>query len=339
MSSDGAGSDSVAAAEVAPVRRLLIMPDSGREAVQALIDAAASSITLKIYTLTDPILLAALLRAQARGVAVRVMLNAERNDRSRDNDATRLALVGGGIEVRWGSSRHAATHEKSLVIDGQEALISSFNYAEKYFTDTRDYGIVTRDPAEVHEIVACFEADWNEHAFCPAADSRLLWAPGTSRRQVAALLGQARHCIHLQHAKLVDATVLLHLMEALERGVTVRFLCPGAKGLHAWDKPETFAALRILRNAGGKVRRLKTPKMHGNLTLVDDKVAQLGSLHFHHTAADFRRELSIEVDEPAIVSALAARFRQDWDAGERYVPPDPIAHGDTDPVDDEIFKV
>lgn len=330
-------------------RALLVMPQSGRDPVARLIEGARESLALKIYSLTDPALIDSLVQACARGVTLRAILNAERGDGSRDNDASAAALSQAGAQVTWGSARFAATHEKSLVVDAKTALVSSFNYGEKYFSETRDYGIVTRDPREVAEILACFDADWSGAVFEPPAGTALLWAPGTARRRIAAMIASARKSIDLQHAKLVDTTVLLALIEALDRDVKVRFLCPGGHGLHNWDRPETFAALRILRRAGGKVRRLKRPKMHGNLMLVDGERAQLGSLHFHHVAIDTRRELSIEVDDPSIVAALGERFGQDWDEATRYVPPEPIRHGDTDqaadetlesdPVDADVFQV
>ncbi len=321
-----------------PLRTLLVQPDAGRAPVEALLDAARRQIALKMFSLTDEALLAALERAVRRGVAVRIILNRTRTDGSHDNDGSFARLAAVGAEVRWSSPHFSASHEKSVMVDGERCLVSSFNWGDKYFTETRDYGLVTSDPGEVAEIAACFEADWTDRPFQPAPDSRLLWAPGVARRQVAALIGEARETIHLQHALLADATVLLRLTEAAARGVRVRFLCAGGRGLRMWDRPETFASLRILHNAGGRVRRIRTPKMHGNLTIVDNATAQFGSLHFQHGAFDTRRDLSIEIDEPALLAVLAERFRADWHEAEHYLPHDPIEHGDTDPLDRDVWR-
>ena len=291
-----------------------------------------------MFSLTDDALIQALERAAGRGVRLRVILNRTRTDGSHDNEESFARLQDAGGAVRWSPSLFSASHEKSVTVDGEVSLLSSFNWGEKYFSETRDYGVVTRDPAEVGAIVACFEADWTDTPFQCGPDASLLWAPGIARRQVAALIESARDTIHLQHAMLADATVLLRLTEAAARGVRVRFLCAGGRGLRLWDRPETFASLRILRNAGGRIRRLRTPKMHGNLTIADDRVAQLGSLHYHHGAFDTRRDLSIELHEPALVGVLAERFGADWDAAEHYTPHDPIDHGDTDPLDRDVWR-
>ena len=66
--------------------RVIVQPDDGTAPVETLFDAARKSLRVKQFTLTDPALLAALVRAHARGVAVRVMLNPHRSSGDRAND-------------------------------------------------------------------------------------------------------------------------------------------------------------------------------------------------------------------------------------------------------------
>jgi phosphatidylserine/phosphatidylglycerophosphate/cardiolipin synthase-like enzyme len=105
--------------------------------------------------------MAALVRAHQRHVDVRIMLNPHRSSGDRANDESFKALRHAGLKVEWSNPAFAVTHEKSLVIDDTMALISTFNYATKYFTETRDYGIVTTQPQQVAEVIAGFEADWH----------------------------------------------------------------------------------------------------------------------------------------------------------------------------------
>jgi hypothetical protein len=35
----------------------------------------------------------------------------------------------------------------SIIVDGKSALLATFNFMEKYFQATRDYGVLTNDPA------------------------------------------------------------------------------------------------------------------------------------------------------------------------------------------------
>jgi phosphatidylserine/phosphatidylglycerophosphate/cardiolipin synthase-like enzyme len=56
-------------------QRLLVMPEDGAAVVVELIDAAREQLLLKQFKLQSELVMEALLRAQARGVKVRVMLN------------------------------------------------------------------------------------------------------------------------------------------------------------------------------------------------------------------------------------------------------------------------
>ncbi|MGB7564325.1 MAG: phospholipase D-like domain-containing protein, partial [Prochlorococcaceae cyanobacterium] len=122
---------------------LLVMPDDGVDSVVALIDQAEEQLLLKQFKVESEAIEQALLRAHQRGVTVRVMLNPHTSGGDRWNDQAHARLNGWGIEAIWTSEAFPVTHEKSLVVDQQCALIATFNLADKYFTETRDYGVVT----------------------------------------------------------------------------------------------------------------------------------------------------------------------------------------------------
>src|SRR4029079_14777681 len=107
---------------------------------------------VKQFTLTDSDVMSALVRAHKRGVNVRIMLNPHRSSGDRANDESFKALHHAGINIEWSNPAFAVTHDKSMVIDDSVALISTFNYATKYFTETRDYGIVTDSVPHVREV-------------------------------------------------------------------------------------------------------------------------------------------------------------------------------------------
>ena len=47
------------------------------------------------------------------------------------------------MAVAWTSESFPVTHEKSIVVDDSAALIATFNLSDKYFNETRDYGVIT----------------------------------------------------------------------------------------------------------------------------------------------------------------------------------------------------
>jgi phosphatidylserine/phosphatidylglycerophosphate/cardiolipin synthase-like enzyme len=304
--------------------KLIVQPDEGAAPVIQLIDAATKSLRIKQFTLTESAILSALVRAHERHVAVRIMLNPHRSSGDRANDESFKALRHAGLKVEWSNPAFAVTHEKSMVVDDTLTLISTFNYATKYFTETRDYGIVTEHPQQVAEVIAGFEADWHRKPFEPDPESGLLWSSNNARRIMAWFIDTAEKDLVIQHPKFVDATIVERISAARKRGVKVRLLCGGKHGISDWDVLDTFASLRLLDRFGVKVRRQKHLKLHAKLLIADGKRAQVGSMNIDRSAFDLRRELGIVVGDPHVIKGLSKVFEHDWKESKPYEAPDPL---------------
>ena len=311
-------------------RTLIVVPDDTVLPVLGLVTLATRSVDVKQFTLDEPRIIQALLNAHRHGVAVRVMLNPHRSSGSRANDDTFATLEQAQIAVQWTNPAFAVTHEKSMVVDGERALVATFNFSEKYFTQTRDYGIVTTDPAQVAQIAQGFEADWARAPFAPDEHAALLWSTANSRRIMSHFIDEAKKSLFVQHPKFVDATVLGRLVEAQARGVHVKVLCGGKHGISDTDIPDTFSSLRILARFGVKVRRQKKPKLHAKLLLSDGARALIGSMNIDRSAFDLRRELGIIVDDGPILERLITVFDRDWDDAHHWDAPDPLAEAHPD---------
>jgi phosphatidylserine/phosphatidylglycerophosphate/cardiolipin synthase-like enzyme len=306
------------------VPHLIVQPDDGVAPVREFIRAAKRSLLIKQFTFTEPSLLAAVIDRKNAGVAVRVMLNPKRSGGDRANDDTFEALKAAGVEIQWASPKFYVTHEKSIVVDGQAALIATFNLCEKYFTLTRDYGIVTQDPDRVAQVIEGFEADWEHRDWSPDPSTGLLWSNSNSRIQMCRFIDAAEKSLDVQHPKFVDAVILDRLLEAAGRGVHVRILCGGKHGISDWDILDTFSSLRVLRRFGVKVHKQKNHRLHAKLLLADGEHALVGSMNIDRSAFDLRRELGATIKDPAIVGRLIKTFETDWESSSRYEPPDPI---------------
>ncbi len=305
-------------------QQLIVMPDDGVRSVTALIEDASTELRLKQFKLQSPELMEALLKAHQRGVRVRVMLNPHTSGGDRWNDETFGQLQHWGIEVAWTSEAFPVTHEKSLVVDRRAALVATFNLADKYFTQTRDYGVVTHSQPVVDQVIAGFEADWSREVFHPDLSVGLVWSSAHSRGQMARIIDMATETLWIQHPKFVDAVILERVVSARERGVKVRLLCGGKHGISDWDIYDTFSSLRVMERFGVKIRRQKHLKLHAKLMLVDGAYAQTGSMNIDRSAFDLRRELGIESDAPEVVERLKATFKADWDEAAKYHAPDPL---------------
>ncbi|HME49682.1 phospholipase D-like domain-containing protein [Mycobacterium sp.] len=321
--------------------RLIVQPDDGLEPVREFIESADTSLLMKQFTFTEEGLIQTVIDRHNSGVHVRVMLNAKRSGGDRANDETYEKLRSAGVDVQWSNPKFYVTHEKSIVADQKAALVATFNLCPKYFSLTRDYGIITHDPQHVAQIAEVFDADW-EHLdwTCPAYEG-LLWSNSNSRYHMAQFIDGAKYRLDVQHPKYVDAVILDHLAAAADRGVKVHVLCGGRHGISDWDILDTFASLRTLRRFGVKVHKQKNLRVHAKLLIADEERALLGSMNIDRSAFDLRRELGITITNPDVVARLRHVFDTDWDLSHHYDPPDPIdpsQHHEDDFPDDKDLR-
>jgi cardiolipin synthase A/B len=304
--------------------KLIVQPDDGEKPVVDFLNSAHKTVALKQFTFTHPILLDTVMALHKKGVRVRVMLNGTKATGERLNDPFFEKMKSTGIEVQWSNPSFLVTHEKSIIVDGKSALLPTFNFMEKYFQATRDYGVLTNDPVQVEQIQKCFDCDWMRKPFHPHEDAGLAWSPGYARQFVSKLIDRARKTLDVQHPKFAEPVILERMLAAIDRGVRVRILCGGKHGLHQPDLMYSFALWRLMHQAGAKVHKQKNLRAHAKLLVVDDKWALLGSQNFDQPAFDLRREVAIEVRDAAIVQDLTSMFERDWETSRKYEPPYPI---------------
>ena len=303
---------------------LIVQPDDGLQPVVAFLASARKSISLKLFTFTHPVLLNTIMGLHRKRVRVRVMLNGAKATGERLNDPFFEAMKSAGIEVQWSNPAFLVTHEKSIVVDCRRALLATFNFMEKYFVSTRDYGVVTSDETQVEQLQTCFDCDWERRPFHPRHDGGLAWSPGNARQQVCSIIDSAHKTIDIQHPKFAEPVILERLTDAIRRGVHVRLLCGGKHGLHQPDLMHSFAQWRLAHHAGAKIHKQKNLRSHGKLVLIDRRRALIGSQNLDQPAFDLRREVSMEVHDPDIVKRLVKIFDEDWAASRKYEPPYPV---------------
>ena len=301
------------------------MPDDdGAAFVRELIEGARRSILVKMFEFDCPKITDALVAARKRGVEVHVLLNAVRSSGLRPNDGTFASLREAGVDVNWASPLFAITHEKSMVVDGERVLIATFNFSPKYFTRTRDYGLLIEDPAVVDEVTSCFETDRRGEPHVLREGSPLAWGNQNARRAVADFIDSAKKQLIIQHPKFRDSTILDHVLCARDRGVHVRFLCGGRHGIEDRDVLATFSYQRILARAGVHLKRQRHLKLHAKVLMADGERAMVGSMNIDRDAYEIRRELGIVFEDADVVKQLKKVFEADWDEAKHWEAPDPL---------------
>jgi cardiolipin synthase len=277
--------------------RLILAVDARRQTVIDVIRRARREITLSLFRCNDDQVFQELAAATARGVDVDVLVTSRSKGGARRRQKLWEALDRTGSTLHPYSDPVVKYHAKYLVADDGPAIVASLNFTRKCFSRTCDAMVMTSDPQVVSGLRRLMAADRDRQPIPADLPPRLIVGPERARDQFTSLIEQARTSIRVLDAKLSD--------------------------------PDLIALLRARRTAGINVEIVSAKhvaglKSHGKLMVVDDKVLVVGSIALSAMSLDFRREVSIVVEDPAAVAEAAQLFASiDSDR------PEPPTTGDT----------
>ncbi len=137
-------------------------PDTSLEAMLWVINSAQATLDIEIpYVSNSSVvvdeLLDAIVAAKHRGVTVRIIMEANRND----NEAVALAFAKENIPIIWMDLRFfSAIHNKAFIADGRMILICSINWSEESISENREAGVVIEHEGIAGWYQAVFDYDW-----------------------------------------------------------------------------------------------------------------------------------------------------------------------------------
>jgi len=146
-------SKSLAKAEVVGI--YFTPPSDVAAAVVEVIDQSQSEVLVQAYGFTHNGIAQALLRAHARGVQVKVLLDAKTVSTNRY--VTDL-LVAQQISLRLDAG-HAIAHNKVIVVDGELVITGSFNFTNSAQTRNAENLLVLKST----ELADSYKANWQNH--------------------------------------------------------------------------------------------------------------------------------------------------------------------------------
>jgi len=157
-----ATSDHAHLSSLSPCTDIFFAPDEALDdPIVAQIDAATTSIDIAMFVLTERDIGRALVRAQERGVEIRLVTEEKMADYSWIDDA----LDEGGSEVTRAANikaSHSSMHIKFGVFDRQTLITGATNGTHNGTTRSTEDLIITTDPELVEEHLSFFEdLRWN----------------------------------------------------------------------------------------------------------------------------------------------------------------------------------
>jgi len=124
--------------------------------IVALLDAALRKIDICVFTITDDRITSAILRAQRRGIDVRIITDAEKVV---DLGSDIPQLQDAGIAVRVDRSEHHM-HHKFAIFDDARLLTGSYNWTRGAAEHNMENFLVTDDAKLIARYASVFEGIW-----------------------------------------------------------------------------------------------------------------------------------------------------------------------------------
>ena len=286
--------------------------------IAAAFDGARTTIDLAIYQFDLPVITAALLRAQLRGVRVRVVTDSD--SLAMDGIA---ALVKAGVPVAP-DKRGAIMHDKFAVIDGAAVWTGSMNYTfnDAYRNDNNVLAIQSPELARIY--TQEFEKLFVHKAFGPhdpadrppvitvsGTEIEALFSPaGATAEHVNDTLAGARDSIFFLAFDFTRPDFGQTLLDQGAAGRDVRGVFESgqlaAGGSAVWQMLARGGMAANIRQDGN------LHNMHDKVFIIDKAVVITGSYNFSASAEDANDENALIIHNAAMAESYFAAWERIW---------------------------
>jgi phosphatidylserine/phosphatidylglycerophosphate/cardiolipin synthase-like enzyme len=297
---------------------LITDPDEGMSWLSTFIGTAKTSIDMTMYELTDTTITSLLTTAVTNGVTVRVIL--DQNLEKTDNTPAYQALSAGGVSVHWANPTYAATHQKTVTVDGATSAIMTMNLTPDDYATSRDFAVITTDAADVAAIETVFAADFASASITPPTGDDLVWSPTGSQTALVGLIQGAQQSLYIENEEMGDSTIVSALSSAASDGIAVHVIMEDSRSYQS--------EFETLQAAGVALAMYEHQALyiHAKIIVADFGTTQakafVGSENFTNPSLNENRELGLITSDPAVVTSLHTTLQADFDGGTPFVPYD-----------------
>ena len=292
---------------------LVTEPQQGYTAIYSLMNNAQKTLDLTMYELTDTTAENDLVNAAARGVTVRVVLDTNRERSS--NQAAFTLLSGKGVHVVWASTTYAATHQKTLTVDGATSAIMTGNLTSQYYKTSRDFAVVDITAADVSAVEKVFNADYAHSSVTPGDGADLVWSPTDSQSKLLALINGATATLQVENEEMGLPAVTTALENAAKRGVAVQVIMTNTADDYATEFDAlTAAGVKVATYAATAPLYIHAKAIVADYGRTGAKVF-LGSENFSSASLTKNRELGLITTDAAVLSSVHSTLTSDYAGG------------------------
>lgn len=268
------------------------------------IDASQERVWIAVYTLTLPNLRESLVRAQQRGVDVRVILEKFPFWNTGINRETEVFLQKNAIPLHLsGEKQFAFMHAKFSIID-KSWIVETANWTRSSFSTNREFFISGTDTAIRENLVTIFDEDFAWRVGV-SRDNRLLAGPTNARERMIDFTNLTQSTVDIYAPSFSDEKFLSELSRLCLAGKQVRLL------LADYEDADDSA---LKEGTCLQVHHMKKP-LHAKVIIRDKNSAFVGSFNFTKNSLEKNREVGLFISWE-ITKSISESFESDWKLSE-----------------------
>lgn len=277
--------------------QLILQPDDGVTPLVQAIDRAKKTIDIVIFRFDVDAIEKALTDAVSRGVAVRALI--AHTNRGGESKLRKLEsrMLKAGVTLSRTADDMVRYHGKLLIVDRRRAYVLGFNYTHQDIEDSRSFGLITRNPKIVRDILKVIDADHNRTDLA-LSSSRVVVSPENARQRLTEFISQARKELLIYDTGLTDDKMIASLKARGEAGVKIKVLGHVEK--------------KWIEELPWRVRPFTSTKLHVRCLIRDRQAAFVGSQSLRKLELDHRREVGLITKDVRTVRKMATVFEYDW---------------------------
>jgi len=311
------------------------------------IDAAQKSLDVAMYSISLDEMVEAILRANARGVRIRMIINHFHVYPRPTAQIKKLIENGINIRTLRGERSYGVMHNKITIVDGGLLITGSYNWTFGATFFNLENQIIARNPIYLRGYKKYFSWMWKyahtieqgpqdeveqdyygkppqeqnssmdlngysvpAYIFSPNSDAGL---------KLAEIISKAKKTIDAVTFTFSSRKIADALIEAKNRGVKVRFMTDKKIG-------QSSAMAKYLYDSGVEFRwrrgRVEKGAMHNKFIILDGKILQTGSFNWTLNADWNSFENMIFTDDSGAINAYARKYNWFYSEAEVPVPGD-----------------
>jgi cardiolipin synthase len=289
---------------------LITEPADDYQQIYTFIKSATTTLDMTMYELTDTTAEADLAADAAKGVTVRVILDT--NLEKSSNTTAFNYLKAHGVSVVWANTTYAATHQKTITVDGTRSAVMTGNLTSQYYSTSRDFAVVDTNQIDVKAIEKVFNADFAHTAITPTDGDNLVWSPTDSEDQMLDVVNSATGTLQVENEEMGLAAVTTALEKAAKRGVNVEVVMTNSYD----DYTTEFDALKAAGVHVSTYAEDASLYIHAKVILADYGTSAarvfVGSENFSNASLNENRELGLILTDSAVLTSIHTSLTSDF---------------------------